>query len=84
MTDTVKPTAFRTYYNAEEMEMLNAICVKTELEPGELLKKLTVAGLKAVHENGDTFPLPLRLTIIGTPEPAPRYALNEAPPKRKK
>lgn len=59
-----KPTGFRIYLSAVEVEQLAKVCERTELGHSELLTKLSKAALRAIVENGSRITLPLRFALI--------------------
>jgi hypothetical protein len=80
----VKPTTYRVYLGEEDAALLKQICQRTELGQEELLKKIAIAGLRAINADEMRVALPLRFVVAGESEPLPIYRLNEPKKPRAK
>jgi len=73
----VKRNTFRLYLNDEDTALMQGAAEATELGQSELMSKLMTAALRAVAQNGNRIPLPLKFAIL-----EPQLNLNEPEPKR--
>lgn len=72
----VKPTTYRVYLGEDDTALLKEICQHTELGQEEILKKIAIAGIRAIMHNDRRVTFPLRFSIE-QPESAPLLMLRD-------
>lgn len=74
----LKPATYRVYLGEDDTALLKQICLKTELGREELLKKIAIAGIRALMANEMRVMLPLRFEIRDSAlAEAQNYVLND-------
>jgi hypothetical protein len=69
VADNKKHNILRLYLSEENTAKVVALCERAEVSRADLLTRITVAGLRAIEENGGRIALPLRFKVVEEPMP---------------
>ena len=82
MANSTKGNSLRLYLRDEDLKALSALTEALEISQTEVMSRIMTAGIRALAEQGNRMPLPLRFEVAVEPAGATRSVKPETKARR--